>query len=247
MPETYANRLKIGIVVPSTNTTVQPDCDDLRPPGVTNHVARILIPERPLTDEAAYRAHLEAMRAGIGEALRQVMSCGPGQIVMAVAIEAFSGGLAGTAKLKLEIEAASGVGVALGSSATDAALKAFGARRIALLTPHMPLGDAMVRGWFEEAGFDIVRFRSFRCKSPLAIAEVSEAEMRAALRELDGPEVEAIVQVGTNMQFMRLASAAERVLGKPVLAINAVTYWQALRQAGIADRFAGHGRIFEQH
>ncbi len=33
-------RKKIGIVVPSTNTIVGPECEDLRPLGVTNHVAR---------------------------------------------------------------------------------------------------------------------------------------------------------------------------------------------------------------
>ena len=36
-------RKKIGIVVPSTNTVVGPESEALRPPGVTNHVARLTI------------------------------------------------------------------------------------------------------------------------------------------------------------------------------------------------------------
>ena len=39
MPDQRGWKLKIGAVVPSTNTIVQPDFDDLRPEGVTNHVA----------------------------------------------------------------------------------------------------------------------------------------------------------------------------------------------------------------
>jgi maleate isomerase len=35
-------------------------------------------------------------------------------------------------------------------------------------------------------------------------------------------------------------------LGKPVLAINAATYWHALRANGIAEKIAGCGRIFEE-
>ncbi len=68
--------------------------------------------------------------------------------------------------------------------------------------------------------------------------------LRAAVRELDGPDVQAVVQVGTNLPFADVARAAEAELGKPVLATNPVTYWHALRRAGISDRVAGAGRLF---
>ena len=54
--------------------------------------------------------------------------------------------------------------------------------------------------------------------------------LRAALIELDGDDVDAIVQVGTNLSMVRLAAAAEMWLGKPIIAINTATYWHALRQ-----------------
>ena len=37
-------RRLFGVLGPSTNTTVQPDYDDMRPPGVTNHYSRIFTP-----------------------------------------------------------------------------------------------------------------------------------------------------------------------------------------------------------
>jgi maleate isomerase len=54
------------------------------------------------------------------------------------------------------------------------------------------------------------------------------------------------VQVGTNLSMVRLAAAAELWLGKPVIAINAATYWHALRQNQIADKIAGLGRLLEE-
>lgn len=63
------------------------------------------------------------------------------------------------------------------------------------------------------------------------------------MRELDGPEVDAIIQVGTNLSMVRLAAEAEDWLGKPVIAINTATYWHALRANGIADRMSGFGRL----
>ena len=43
--------------------------------------------------------------------------------------------------------------------------------------------------------------------------------------------------------MVRLAAAAELWLGKPVIAINAATYWHALHANGIADRMEGFGRL----
>jgi maleate isomerase len=69
MPDSLGFRKRIGIVVPSTNTTVQPECENLRPHGVTNHVARSTIKERPLNTEHAFFEHMQDMREGIGIAI----------------------------------------------------------------------------------------------------------------------------------------------------------------------------------
>src|SRR5690606_10694001 len=82
-------RKKIGLVIASVNTSAQPESDDLRVPGVTNHTARISIEERPLNTDEAFMAHVEAMRSGIGTAISQVMTCAPDHIIMAIALEAF--------------------------------------------------------------------------------------------------------------------------------------------------------------
>lgn len=63
--------------------------------------------------------------------------------------------------------------------------------------------------------------------------------------KLDGDrdDVDAIVPVGTNLSAVKLCAAAELWLGKPVIAINTATYWQALRNAGIHDKFEGFGQL----
>jgi maleate isomerase len=76
---------------------------------------------------------------------------------------------------------------------------------------------------------------------------VSEKELRDAIREVDGPDVDAILQVGTNLAMARLAGLAEFWLDKPVLAINTATYWWALRQNGIQDKIEGFGSLLLEH
>jgi maleate isomerase len=91
-----------------------------------------------------------------------------------------------------------------------------------------------------------VRLKGLAVTTPRMIAQVPLADIRNAFKELDSPEVEALLQVGTALPTVGVAAEAERWLGKPVLAINAVTYWHALRQCGIEDRVYGYGRVLEE-
>jgi maleate isomerase len=92
-----------------------------------------------------------------------------------------------------------------------------------------------------------VKLKGLKSPSPMLIAHESPQILRRAIREVDGPDVEAIVQVGTNLACMAVAAEAERWLGKPVIAINTATYWYALRQNGIFDKVAGFGSLLTEH
>ena len=246
MPDTLGYRKRIGIVVPSTNTTVQPECELLRPRGVTNHVARATIKERPLNTEQAFFEHMAMMREGMTAAVDQIMTAGLDHLIIGIALETFWGGVAAAAMLQAALAARAGVDISMGSTAAVAALRAFGVQRIAVLTPHQPRGDEIVRAYLQEADFDVVRLKGLAVTTPRMIAQVPLADIRTALKELDGPDVEALLQVGTALPMVAVAAEAERWLSKPVLAINAVTYWHALRQCGVEDRVYGCGRVLEE-
>ncbi len=58
--------------------------------------------------------------------------------------------------------------------------------------------------------------------------------------------LDAIVQCGTNMSLLNVTEKLEPVLGIPVLGINAVTFWYALRENGFVNPFNGGGRLFRE-
>jgi maleate isomerase len=247
MTDQLGPRGRIAIVIPSTNTSCQPESERLRPRGVTNHIARISIRERPLTSEQAFMEHVQAMRDGMRSAIDQVMTCQPTHVIMGVALEAFWGGVKAAEELQAELTTRAGVGVSMGSTATVSALRKIGATRIGVLTPHQPRGDEQVRLYFEEAGFSIPRLIGLKCPSPVQIAHTTAAQVIDALKQLDGDDIDAIVQVGTNLAAIELCAQAERWLDKPVLAINAITYWDALRRSGIEDSIYDCGLVLERY
>jgi maleate isomerase len=247
MTDALGYRCKIAIVVPSVNTTVQPESDALRPDGVTNHMARIKTPNAVLKTDADFMKHVEGMRAGIFDAVDQVASLSPDFLIMGLSLEAFWDGVEGAADLLERIAKHAGVPTTMGSASILAALERYGGvKRIGLITPHHPLGDERVRAYFTDAGYEVAALKSFNCRTPQAIAHVPEEDRRGAIAEVDGPDVDAIIQVGTNLSMAGMAAEAEKELGKPVLAINTATYWHALRSAGIEDKVAGFGRLLEE-
>jgi maleate isomerase len=247
MPDVVGWRAKFGVIVPSTNTVVEHDFNRLAPPGCTFHTGRMYIETPALDSDEAFEALLVQIRASITVALRDVMTCQPDYMVMGMSSETFWGGIEGNARFIERVRAQTGLGVSTGASACRAGLEALGVRRIAAFSPYQPVADAQVRRFFEEAGFEVRRVIGLRCKTATAIADVGEDAIRRVLGELDGADVDALVQVGTNLSMVRLADEAERWLGKPVLAINAVTLWHALRANGIMDRIDGAGSLLRAH
>ncbi len=183
------------------------------------------------------------------DAVRSVMTCSPDSLVMGMSAVTFFGGMKGADEFEEKIARESGVQISIGSHSCTAALKTYGGiKRIAVLSPYYPVANEQVIRYFTDSGFEVVRDIYLECKSWTAIAEVPPSVLREKLIELNGNgrDVDAIVQVGTNLSMVRLAAAAEMWLGKPVLAINTATYWHALRANKIMDKIPGLGRLLEE-
>ncbi len=247
MTDVLGWRRKFGVLGPSTNTVVQPDFEMMRPIGVTNHYSRIFTPNAQAISNESFMAGSQKIAQGVLDAVRSVMTCAPDYLVMGMSAITFYGGVAGADAFQRSVEQESGVGVSIGSHSCAAALKTYGGvTRIAVLTPYYPVANDEVKRFFNESGFEVVRDICLQCPSWTAIAEVPVPVLREKLIELNGKDVDAIVQVGTNLSMVKLAAAAELWLGKPIIAINTATYWHALRKNGITDKIAGLGRLLEE-
>jgi maleate isomerase len=241
-------RLKLGVVVPATNTIVEPEFAGMRPHGVTNHTMRFFVENLALSSSEDFARLIEIVKANLDAAIDFLVPSGPDCIVLGMSAETFWDGLDGSKKLEARLsERAGGKPVAMGSDACLAALNAVGARRIGVITPYWPVGDEQVRRFFTEAGFEITGIKGLKCRSPHHIAAQTEDTLRDAMRELDAANPDAIVQVGTNLCMAQLAAEAERWMGKPVIAINTAIYWHALRRNGIIDRVQGWGALLAEH
>jgi len=248
MTDRLGYRLKLGVVIPSTNTIVQPETDAMRPQGVTNHIGRIHIPDLPLTSDAEFEQIIDAIGPDLFGALDRVMSCKPAHLIMAMSIPTFWGGMAGAESLRARLEARAAVRVFA---------RLVGLRRGAAKVPagsHHRHPDALSAcgrcpGRTVLRGGRMARRRGPQPKTAERSADRARHRSRIA-RRIARPRRQGggRHRSGRNRPGMAdLAGEAERWLGIPVIAINVATYWSALRANGIHDRMRGFGALLYEH
>jgi maleate isomerase len=249
MTDSLGHRAKFGVLAPSTNTSVQPEFDAMKPWGVTHHHSRLIIPDSKVTDDKSFLVMMDGIREALFPALEAVLTCSPDYVVLGMSAETFWDGLEGSKELQRRLDKVAKMGVCMGSDACQAALRAYGKgiKRLGIITPYMPVGDKQVHRFFTECGFEVVNLLGLKCKSPTLIAHESKKTLRDAINKVNRGSVDAIVQVGTNLAMAEVAAMAEFWLDKPVVAINTATYWYALRQFGIKDRIHGWGSLLSEH
>lgn len=249
------HRAKIGVIIPSTNTSVEYDCQRVIPRGVTWHFSRFMIEHADLSDDDNFMRFLDMLRQTIGASIESLMTCKPDHVMMGMSAETFWGGIKGNDGFVDRIQEAVGedTGLTTGANAVISALEALDVagntnKNIAVITPYQPIGDKNVRLFFEDSGYNVKQVLGLRCENAHdAIALVPEQEVMDAVKAVDGDDVDAIIQVGTNLSTATSFPVVEKWLGKPVLPINVATAWHALRSCGIRDQYDHLGLLFEEH
>ncbi|MFC7241770.1 arylmalonate decarboxylase [Catellatospora aurea] len=247
MTNNVGPRAVFGVIVPSTNTVVEHDYWTAGVTGIAYRAGSMHIPNPVMGGDEDFQALLGQIRASIDTAVRDVLTAEPDRLVMGMSAETFWGGVAGNAAFEQRLRDRSGLPVTTGASSCRAALTELGCRRIAVFSPYQPIADKEVGRFFTEAGFDVTAITGLRCPTAMAIARVPAQRLDEVVASLDGPDVDAVVQVGTNLSFVAQADRLEAELNKPVIAINAATLWHALREHGLSDQVTGCGRLLREH
>ena len=240
-------RLKIGTMFPSTNTVVEPEFAAMLPPGVTAHGGRLLVSQPDTSTDALYQHLAQQMLDALEPTVANLVTCRPDHLSLCMSAVAFYGGATGDQAVRDRLAELTELPVSTGPSALLTAVRAYDAERIVVLSPFQREAQEESVRYFEEQDIEVVTNHTFLSTSTVAIASITAGEVRDAIAANDSDRAELIVQLGTNLPMARLAAAAEWWLGKPVLHVNTVLVWEALRRHGIEDAVSGFGSLLAEH
>ena len=103
MTDVLGWRALFGILGPSTNTVVQPEFDQMRPAGVTNHYSRIFTPNANAVSNDTFMNATLVIAENVLDAVDSVMTCSPTYLVMGMSAITFYGGINGAEKFKKDV------------------------------------------------------------------------------------------------------------------------------------------------
>ena len=247
----YGHRKKFVVLVPSTNTAVETEYHLMRPEGVVFATRACVIPKIKVTNDAEFVELVHAISKATEQGLHDALTCEPDHVIFGYSAETFWEGKARSDREFLRYQAIAkdigGCDITFGAQALQDALACYpGVKRIGVVTPYMPVGDANVVRFLTDIGYEVPRIKGHASPGAIEIAFEPFAKTRALVREVDGDDIDLILQAGTNLHFAQLAHTLEQELGKPVLSINTLTLWHALRANGIMDRMSGFGSLMAE-
>ena len=256
-PDVRSFRRKFGLFIPATNTSMEhelwsiifrnqgPDGLD----GVGLHTANVLTPKPQLNTEADLLEYKKQFLGGLRTAVEGALLAEPQYLIMGMSLEHIIGGIEEIRAPMVDIEAYSGLSWATWHDAVQAALDKYGAKRIGIMTAFDRKGNENATQMFEELGYEVVSSVGFSCANAVHIAHVPDWAKEKAILELlanDENQLDAVVQCGTNMSLIDVSEKLEPVVGIPILGINAVTFWYALRENGFEGALVGAGRLLRE-
>jgi maleate isomerase len=223
---------RIGLVVPSSNVTVETELPAL----LSRHPsAEFSFHSTRMRMHTVSAAQLAAMNAQRERCVMEIADASPDVILYACLVAVMVGGPGEHGRVEGAIaeQLAAGRSPALVRSSAGAlveALRAISAERIAIVTPYLrPLAEQVV-AYLESEGFKVANWRSLEVADNAEVGCIPGDRVLEAARSLDLTGIDALViSACVQMPSLDLVEAAEREFGIPVLSATTAGAYSVLR------------------
>ena len=238
-------RARLGLLVPFTNTNLEPDMTLMSPPGISIHAARLGGYDAELIPDESQMHGLGA--SDIDEPLRLLMGVKPDIILYGCTSATLAHGPDFDRKLAARAKSVSGAETVTAAGALVSALQLLGAKRVGLSSPYVPAINDLAVEFLAAAGIETVR-RS-EVTEPLSNEEqgaMTPDEVLASGIRADHDDADAVVLSCTDMRSVETLACLEQAIGKPAICSNQAMMHEALRRLGIDDPVPGFGTLLER-
>ena len=236
-----ATRRRIGLLVPATNSTGEPDFHMTVPDGVTVHSHHVWN-----STDASSDAAMDLMNSDLANGARYLRPLGIEAICMAGTTNSFYKGIRGSDWMEDVMSKATGVPAIASSPSIAMALRHYGAKRISVATPYVQWNNDRLRDYFTAAGFEVLNVEGdprvadghaqhMNDQDPAEIAEFAVRICR--------DEAHAVFCACSGWRALEAIAEIERRTGKLVVTTNQATVWRTLRTIGIGRTKPGFGRL----
>ena len=233
-------RVRVGVIVPQSNTTNEVEFHRLAPAGLSFHFARV-----PLHEPMSRDAHLAALTRDLRTAASHLGSCMCDLVVFGCTADSMA---FGDAELVPIIrEAAGGVPALTTATAITSTLSALEIKRLALASPYTDQTNKKEAAFLERAGFAVVAAAGLGLNTSLEriqqMSRVPPDQVFQLAMSVDCPEAEALLICCTDFNSLDVIEKLEAATAKPVISSNLATFAVAMQHLGVPGGRDGFGRV----
>jgi maleate isomerase len=228
-------RKRIGLIVPSSNTTMESELWMALPEGISLHTARLSL--RDVNTEALGRMELDLRRA-VEELTDACVDC----VLFGCTSGTLIRGAEHNMNMSSEIENALGVPFITTSRAVVEALKTLGMKKISIVTPYIGEVNEKEKEFLEDSGFDVVSINGLGIEKNVEIGKKMPEEVYRFAEE-SFVQSDGLFISCTNLRTFEVIETLEKDLGIPVVTSNQASLWFALKRAGVGERITGLGEL----
>lgn len=245
MKETPRSGPRIGVLVPYTNTNLEPDMQMLCPLGATMHFERMGgydVDEIPGSDQMAGLG-----ASDISESLFLLSGVRPAAVLYGCTSATLTHGPLFDANLAARIKQGSGAVSVTAAGALVAAIKALGAGRIGFASPYLGEINDQAIAFLSSQGIDCVKCHDIgRALGNYGQGELSPDEVFDLAVQADHADAEAIVLSCTDMRSVEVIGRVETHLGKPVVTSNQAMIFCLMQARNLPREDKMPGQLFER-
>jgi len=212
---------RVGLLLPSSNTTMEPDFYRMAPEGVTIHFARMML--RSVTVEGLEEMSWEATKAA-----GLLATAGVGVIVYGCTSGSLLKGIEWERSLVSRIMDETGILTVSTAGAVVEGLRSLGIRRVSVVTPYTEDINLLERRFLETHGFVVEDIQGLGLADNLEIAAVGPERVMELVEEVVGDSDGVFISC-TNLPVVPLIGELESRLSRPVVTSNQASIWAALR------------------
>lgn len=227
---------RVGMLIPSSNTSIERDYPRWMPRHLSFHFARLTMTRLDAEGMAEQLADMRRAATSLADARVDA-------ILLCQTAASYWMGQAWDAEIRTQMASWCGAPAITAAQTVLEALAALGATRIGFAAPFPEeIGQASLR-YLEANGIQIRATRFGGYRDNFAIAEIPPEEVIELACGADHPEAQAVLLPGGNMPCLDIADAIEARIGKPVISTNQAGMWALLARFGVPDRIEGAGTL----
>ena len=236
----YGWRGRIGLLVPSINTTMETEFWRIAPEGVSVHSARIAGGRHGTPEE------LRSMENASKKAAEDVAMVEPDVVVYGCTSGSFFEGPEWNRKICEQLSAITKAPTVTTAGGMAACLMANGHKRVDVVTPYVELTNERLKQFLKAHGIDVVKLGTFDMLDMFDHAKIEPEEIYRKVKDITTPDADAVFVACTQLRALEVVDMLERDLGKPVYTAVQASAWQAYEAMGVDPKITNCGSLLRR-